>query len=89
MSELAVLGVGLTRLEGHSRSGAQAAWKDGGANSQGSKPITSDEFLQAAKTRGVYWLGLNIRAEPVRGAVLRPHLDADVVPQPRSQARSL
>ncbi len=30
-----------------------------GANSYVSKPVTLDEFLQAAKALGVYWLGVN------------------------------
>jgi two-component system, response regulator len=34
----------------------------GGANSYVPKPVATDEFLEAAKTLGVYWLGLNIQA---------------------------
>ncbi len=33
----------------------------GGANSYVAKPVTSEEFLEAAKTLGVYWLGLNVQ----------------------------
>lgn len=35
---------------------------DLGANSYVQKPVDSDEFLAAAKTLGVYWLGINKRA---------------------------
>jgi two-component system response regulator len=35
-----------------------------GANSYVAKPVTSQEFLEAAKTLGVYWLGLNLQASP-------------------------
>jgi two-component system response regulator len=38
---------------------------DGGANSYVAKPVTSEQFLEAAKTLGVYWLGLNIQARPL------------------------
>jgi two-component system response regulator len=34
----------------------------GGANSYVAKPVTSDQFLEAARTLGVYWLGLNLQA---------------------------
>ena len=36
----------------------------GGANSYVPKPVATEEFLEAAKTLGVYWLGLNIQASP-------------------------
>ena len=35
-----------------------------GANSYVPKPVTSDDFLAAARTLGSYWLGLNIQARP-------------------------
>lgn len=38
----------------------------GGANSYVAKPVTSDRFLAAAKTLGVYWLDLNL--QPVNPA---------------------
>ncbi len=43
-----------------------------GANSYVSKPVTPDEFLQAAKALGVYWLGINRHARTHPGAPTRP-----------------
>jgi len=37
---------------------------DGGANSYVRKPVTSSEFLAAARALGVYWLSVNIPATP-------------------------
>ena len=37
---------------------------DGGANSYVRKPVTSSEFLAAARTLGVYWLSVNTSATP-------------------------
>ena len=34
----------------------------GGANSYVPKPVATEQFLDAARTLGVYWLGLNIQA---------------------------
>ena len=34
-----------------------------GANSYVPKPVTSAEFLAAAKTLGIYWLDLNVQAD--------------------------
>jgi two-component system response regulator len=36
-----------------------------GANSYVAKPVTSDEFLEAARTMGLYWLGLNLQTSPL------------------------
>jgi two-component system response regulator len=35
---------------------------DSGANSYVRKPVTTSEFVEAARTLGVYWLGVNIPA---------------------------
>jgi two-component system response regulator len=41
---------------------------DSGANSYVPKPVTSDQFLKAAKALGVYWLDLNLQASPLSPA---------------------
>jgi two-component system response regulator len=47
-----------------------------GANSYVAKPVTSDEFLEAARTLGVYWLGLNLQTSPLISSTQEPPLTA-------------